>query len=533
MGLGGLAWRGGDGTHGTVRAAAGLAGWSLAAPAAGLLAEAALAWRFGVSGTVDAFRIGMLMLLVAQQLLLAQVVPCVVVLLFARYRDDDPWCVGLSFGAVVCAVATVAAIMMIGVAEGALGLLAPGLYGVARSEAVLFVRWFAVTWIPLSIVGVLVGIFHAHRIFWLAPVCALLGNVVLAVTILGLGRTFGVGSLLVGVVGSALLNLCLHVGYLGLLIRRREIPAAWSFSLRHPGVRTGMALAGPLVAGVMFAHCGALVLNRVLSTLAPGSIAVFGYAWKLGTIMTLLPASLAVVLLPQLAQQWTRGPEVFRDTCRNALRAALFLGLPAAALFFAVREPLVRGLLQRGAFSEAATATAVSLFGLMVFGAPASIVTGYLTKMLHAAWNTRAPAWGQALGAAVLFIAAPRVARDHGALGVAGLTVCISWFNAAVLLAVLRWRYDSVALGELGAFGLRVGAVALASALVAHVTVGGGTWLPRPMVAVQPVFALLAGGATFLLASVASGIPEARRCTDFVRWQGRCVRDAIRTAVRS
>jgi putative peptidoglycan lipid II flippase len=474
----------------------------------------------------------MLMLLVAQQLLLAQVVPSVIVLLFARYRDDEAWRVGLSFGALVCAVAIAAAVTVIGAAEGVQSLLAPGLHGVARSEAVLFVRWFAVAWIPLSAVGVLVGVFHAYRIFWLAPVSALLGNVVLAMAILGLGRTFGAGSLLVGVVGSALLSLCLHVGYLGLLIRRGEMSVAWSCSLRHPGVRSGVALAGPLVAGVMFAHCGALVLNRVLSTLSPGSIAVFGYAWKLGTIMTLLPASLAVVLLPQLVQQWARGPDVFREACRHALRAALFLGLPAAALFFAVREPLVRVLLQRGAFSEPATMTAVSLFGLMVFGAPASIITGYLTKMLHAAWNTRAPAWGQALGAAVLVIAAPRIARTHGALGIAGLTVCVSWFNAAVLLAVLRWRYDSVALGELGAFSLRVGAVALASAWVAHVTMGTGAWLPAPMVAVQPVVALLAGAGTFVLASVASGIPEARRCTDFVQWQGRWVRDAIRSAVR-
>ena len=45
--------------------------------------------------------------------------------------------------------------------------------------------------------------------------------------------------------------------------------------------------------------------------------------------------------------------------------------------------------------------------------------------------------------------------------------------------------------------------------------------------------ALLLGGGTFLLGSAAAGIPEARRCLEYVQWQGRWFRDALREVVGS
>jgi putative peptidoglycan lipid II flippase len=497
----------------------------------GFVAEAALAWRFGVSGTVDAFRIGMLTLLVAQQLLLAQVVPSVIVLLFAKYKDEDPWRACLSFGAVASLAAAVAAAAVVAAPGPVLHVLGPGLQGAAQAEAATFIRCFSLTWVPLCIVGILMGIFQAHGVFWLSPACALGGNVVLASSILGLGRALGTASLLVGVVGSAILHLVAHASYLGAMLRRREIASSLPLSLRHPGIRVGVRLAAPLMLGVVFAQCGAVALNRALSTLPPGSLAVFGYAWKLGSIMTFLPMSLAIVLFPQLARDWVRGPDAYRNACRDALRAALFFGLPAGALFFTLREPLVRLVLQRGAFSGQATAAAIELFGLMVLAAPAAIVSGYLTKMLHAAWNTRAPAWVQAIGATMLMITTPSVATHWGLFGVAVLTVGVTWCNALLLLGVMQRRHGNVGIRDLGLFCLRVGTAALASAWVASAAMRSSPWPSGVGMAAQPAVALLLGGGTFLIACAATGIPEARRCLDYVQWQGRWFRDAIRGVV--
>jgi putative peptidoglycan lipid II flippase len=272
-------------------------------------------------------------------------------------------------------------------------------------------------------------------------------------------------------------------------------------------------------------------LNRALSTLPPGSLAVFGYAWKLGSVMTFLPMSLAVVLFPQLARDWVRGPDAYHNACRDALRAALFLGLPAAALFFTLQDPLVRLMLQRGAFSGQATAPAVEIFGLLVLAAPAAIVTGYLTRMLHAAWNTRAPAWVQAIGATILMASAPVVTTHWGLRGVAVLTAGVTWGNALLLLSVMQRRHGNVGIDGLGLFCLRVGGVALASAWVASAALRLSPWLSGT--AMQLAVALLLGGGTFLLGTAATGIPEARRCLEYARWQGRWFRDTLRGVVGS
>src|SRR3989454_7530384 len=132
--------------YATARAAATLSGLAVLSPLAGLAVEIALAWRFGASPTVDAFRVGMLVLVFGQQLVVIQILPHAVVPVFAEYRgrgqEKEAWHVALSVANLLLVPAILFSVLVFFHPEPIVGLLAPGLAGGARETAAVVVRWF-------------------------------------------------------------------------------------------------------------------------------------------------------------------------------------------------------------------------------------------------------------------------------------------------------------------------------------------------------------------------------------------------------
>ena len=98
------------------RSAAGLTILSALSPATGLAVEVALAWRLGASSTVDAFRIASLLVVFGWSLFISEILPNVIVPVFAECRargaEDEGWTAAFSVAnvfliptAAVCALA--------------------------------------------------------------------------------------------------------------------------------------------------------------------------------------------------------------------------------------------------------------------------------------------------------------------------------------------------------------------------------------------------------------------------------------------
>src|SRR3989454_5330676 len=159
--------------YATARAAATLSGLAVLSPLAGLAVEIALAWRFGASPTVDAFRIGMLLLVFGQQLFVIQILPHAVVPVFAEYRgrgqEKEAWHVVLSVANLLLVPAILFSVLVFFHPEPIVGLLAPGLAGEGRGTAAGVVRWFLAPASLLVLDGVAGGGVVAAQEFFVPP----------------------------------------------------------------------------------------------------------------------------------------------------------------------------------------------------------------------------------------------------------------------------------------------------------------------------------------------------------------------------
>ena len=518
--------------YATARAATTLSGLAVLSPLAGLAVEISLAWRFGASPTVDAFRIGMLLLVFGQQLFVIQILPHVVVPVFAEYRargqEKEAWHVALSLANLLIVPAILVSVFVFFYPEAIVGLLAPGLAGEAREMASVFVRWFMPAASLLVWSGAATGVLYAHRVFWLPPAIQLVGNVAIVLSVLSLGRTLGALSLVIGVLVSAVMGAMVCLVKLIPLMRQAGALFPWKLDVTHPGVRKMLTLALPLLETVLLGQWAGIVINRVLSELPPGSLALFGYAWKLCLVVSALPLALATVLFPRFAEthQSFTGEE-FRGMCMRAMRMALFIVLPLWCLLEALRSSVVALLFQHGAFSSQASETVAKLFELLVLSAPAAVASTYMEKIIYAVQDTWVPTCTQLATALLLTLFAPVLTVSSGANRLALFYSSLVWLTAGGLALWLSLRRRALNLRPLLLFAVRVLLLALPSAWLAHRAVG--FWVSASASRDFSTELVAAGGlaigsgvfcGVFFWVAVGWQIPEAIEWRNYLRWQG-------------
>src|SRR6267378_4134052 len=461
--------------YATARAATTLSGLAVLSPLAGLAVEISLAWRFGASPTVDAFRIGMLLLVFGQQLFVIQILPHVVVPVFAEYRargqEKEAWHVALSLANLLIVPAILFSVFVFFHPEAIVGLLAPGLAGEARETASVFVRWFVPAASLLVWSGAATGVLYAHRVFWLPPAIQLVGNVAIVLSVLSLGRTLGALSLVIGVLVSAVMGAMVCLVKLIPLMRQAGALFPWKLDVTHPGVRKMLTLALPLLETVLLGQWAGIVINRVLSELPPGSLALFGYAWKLCLVV--------------------------------------------AVLF------------QRGAFSSQASETVAKLFELLVLSAPAAVASTYMEKIIYAVQDTWVPTCTQLATALLLTLFAPVLTVSSGANRLALFYSSLVWLTAGGLALWLSLRRRALNLRPLLLFAVRVLLLALPSAWLAQraaafwVSASGSRDFSTGLVAAGGL--AIGSGVfcgVFFCVAVGWQIPEAIEWRNYLRWQG-------------
>ncbi|MFL6863588.1 MAG: murein biosynthesis integral membrane protein MurJ [Allosphingosinicella sp.] len=247
---------------------------------------------------------------------------------------------------------------------------------------------------------------------------------------------------------SVTLGGALQLGWLILACRRSGV----SLKLRRPrfdaDIRALLKLILPAATGA-----GAVQINLAVSTalagglLQQGSISYIYYADRLNQLpLGMIGIGLGTVLLPTVSRLLSSGKEKEAMATQNrGLELALLLTLPAAAAFIFAAEPIIRGVLQHGAFREVDTircAWALSAFSL---GLPSYVLVKVLTPGFYARADTKTPVrlaiWSMAINLAGNLILIPLLGRfGFGHVGPPLATAVSSTVNVWMLWTVLKRR---------------------------------------------------------------------------------------------
>ena len=492
----------------------------------GLAVEMTLAWRFGASETVDAFRVSVLLLVLGQQMFVYAVWPNVLVPLIAEYRmrgrEEDAWHVALVLATGLALVTGVLSLVLFVWPEPVVELFGPGLTGDARSTGTFLVRWFGLTLVPIVWIGFAASILYARGVFSVRPWVQVLSNLAIGAMVAMFARSLGASSLVAGVMVGSIASCVGCGGMVGRLMRGEGIRLRVTARTDYRGFLKILRLAIPLGGSVVAGSWVTVVINRLLSQLPVGTLATFGYAWKMCQPASMGPGVMGAVLFPQFAQSRHGGSrEEFRTLCTGALRMGAFVAIPVTCIGFFLRIPLVSLLFHRGEFSAETVADTSWLFGLLLLCVPASVAVDYVQKMLYAIQRMWIPTGVQLVGALLLTVVGRTVADRFGAEGLAVTYVLLVWLSLGSLVSILNRSDRAIRLAELGVFTIRVLSVAVVSAWlgseVGRVCTAG--WNDGAAVGVVVIGVCLAG-AMFLSGTWLLRVPEALWSWRYLQWHG-------------
>jgi len=357
----------------------------------------------------------------------------------------------------------------------------------------------------ISLVSLLGGILNSLHRFWVNAAAPILLNLTLITALLFFHGTDdqGYGTARAQAWGVTISGV-LQFLWLWLACRRAGVKLKLRMPRLNDDVKQLLKLIWPAAAGA-----GAMQINLVVSTmlaarfLDEGSVSYIYYADRLNQLpLGLVGIGLGTVLLPTIARMLAGGDEKgAMDFQRKGLQLALFLALPATAALIVGAEPIIRGLLQYGAFTEAdavATAWALAAFST---GLPAYILAKVLTPGFHARQDMKTPlkfalvsmVVNLALNFALIF------PLQH--IGPPLATATASWVNVTLLYLTLRKRGHFTLDRKLAS---RIARLALAAALMATALFAATPWI-RPFLAGNfehrvAGLALLVGGGIIVYA---------------------------------
>jgi putative peptidoglycan lipid II flippase len=438
----------------------------------GYAREAVIAWRLGVSGDVDAYRAAFLLPDILNHLLAGGALSIAFIPLYRRALREQGREGGARLLAVVLGtttwLATVATLLLWLFAEPLLAAL----FGFSGEKLALTAQLTRIL-LPGQIFfiagGVLRGALMAHGRFVTQALSGVIYNLAIIAGGLVLAGRYGAEGFAWGaLVGAA-------VGAFGCswleAQRAPEVDLGWRLAPRDPGLHRYLWIALPLMLGMSLLTVDEWYYRVFGGRLEEGSIAALGYARMLLQLpVAVVGQALATAALPFLARLHAEGRDgelarVVQETLASGIALALLMG----AGLYALADPIVAVLYERGRFSAQDTAQVATLLRAFAFSAPAWVAQQIAVRAFYARDDTWRP---MLLGTAIAVPSAglyALLADRLGAEGIALASVLAMTLNAVVTLAWAQRLHGAPHLSALASSALRA---TLASALAAALTLG-------------------------------------------------------------
>lgn len=403
---------------------------------AGAAKEMALAWRYGVSATVDAYVL-ILNVINWPVAVWFSVLTVVLVPLVARVRNENP--AGLPrFGGELLGLSLAAGtVLALGVAAAgpAMLTLAGGdMSIVSRREAEAMLGPLS----PLLPLGLVISAISAwtmalgkHRNTLLEAVPSL---VLLAVLLAP------VGAIPAALVWGTLAGVVAHAACLGWPLWRDRSLGRPVLALSSPSWRYFWGGIGIMVVGQALTSFTGIVDQFFASSLGTGSVSVLGYASRLITLLLGVGAlAISRATLPVFSEMNAgRGGSGVHRLALYWTWVMFALGVLAAALTWLLAPWGVQLLFERGAFGASDTLQVAGLLRQLAVQMPFYFASLVLIAYFAACGRYRVIAASGAANLVVKALALYFLSDRFGLAGLAASSVAMYAFSFALLLAAAR-----------------------------------------------------------------------------------------------
>jgi putative peptidoglycan lipid II flippase len=266
-------------------------------------------------------------------------------------------------------------------------LFAFSLDAAAAGKAALMLRFMAIACVPGFINSLLAANLQIEKRFFRSAVYQVTINIAV-IAFIFIGKAAGEDYLIgAGYAVGALLSTML------LLIFNKQIGFIFrpAFDTKSPELKMFIALIIPSFLSVLATQLFQVIDRSIASSLTAGTISALSYAAKIENVfVALIGTAVATALMPDLTKAFAqKSSEAAADEICGALKTVIPIVLPLTAGILILSAPVIRILLERGAFGADDTAFTAQLLAMYAIGLPAQCISPIFGFVFVALRDTR------------------------------------------------------------------------------------------------------------------------------------------------
>lgn len=312
-------------------------------------------------------------------------------------------------------------------ARECLTLMAPGMVGASRDLGINLFRLMLPSIACLVLSGVLTAVNQAMNRFTQPALAPIMNAVTMLICILVLAPRMGIYGVALGTALGALARL---FWLSPVMLEARSAGAYWGW--RHVGMNEFWSMTLPLMLAGLAYKANTVIERFIASWMPEGCIASLGYAYQIVLLLIVLTTQgLGITLFPRMSHEAESGDlSKLGSTLASGMRWTLLIITPIVAGVAVLREPIIRLLFQRGAFSVSSSHnTALALLGYL-----GAVYAGGLANLPSRAFVAVKDVWtGIRIGLAGVLLLVVLDLVLAAWLGFVGLAVAYSLMSAFTL----------------------------------------------------------------------------------------------------
>ena len=257
----------------------------------------------------------------------------------------------------------------------------------------------------------------------------------LTIALILLGGSFlGIYALALGLVVGQLTEAF----FLGLALKRRGAQTSPGWHGMDANLRQVIQQLLPMVAGAFLMGSTQIVDQAFAASLPAGSVAALGYGNKVISFpLQIAATAIGASILPYFSVMSARNDwQAARRTLTRYLRLIFLATIPVTLLLIVFSEPLVRLLLQRGAFTEADTRIVADAQALGALQIPFYLGGILIVRLISAMKANHILMWGAVVSLVVNFFGDYFLMKVFGVVGIS-FSTSIVYFSSFVFLSLM------------------------------------------------------------------------------------------------
>jgi putative peptidoglycan lipid II flippase len=510
---------------------AGLFGLAtMASRVLGLVRDQVLAYYFGASDAMDAFRVAFRIPNLVRDLFAEGAMSAAFVPTFTREltTDGKPRAWQLA-DAVITALLLITGVLVLAAVLFAGPLVhfyagnferVPG-----KLELTIYLARIMAPFLTLvAVAAVFMGMLNALGHFFipaLSPAMFNVATIVMAAALIPVAPRLGISPIVV----IALATLVGGFGQLAIQwqpLRREGYRYRPSFDFRDPALARVLLLMGPGTIGMAATQINILVNTQFASSQGTGAISWLDYAFRIMYLpIGLFGVSIAAASTPALSRLAALSDMVkMRSTIASAIGLMLALNVPATLGLMVLAAPIVELIFQHGSFTAADTAATALALQYYAIGLVGYSVVRIVSPAFYALHMSRVPVIASAISVVANIVLNFMLVRVMGYAGLALGTSLAAIVNAATQVILLRRHLKGIEGRKLVVTSFKVLMASVAMAAAAALTERGlravlpGTAVP--IAAVRVVASIVVALGVLTLSSMLLHVREFELSRDLV-----------------